>query len=76
MRIAVRVALLTASAFLTPISSGAVTFTPHEFVIITSPAADDLVIQSAGYFELDWSAPMGGVPGFSPMADESKQGAK
>jgi hypothetical protein len=76
MRIALRVALLTASAFLTPISSGAVTFTPHEFVTITSPAADDLVIQSAGYLEFDWSAADGGVPGFAPMADEPKEGAK
>ena len=76
MRIAVRVALLPASAFLTPISTGAVTFTPHEFVTVTAPAVDDLVIQSVGYLEFDWSPTNGVVPGFAPMADEPKEGAK
>jgi len=75
MTVAGAIALLSASAFLRPISSGALPSTSHEFVTIAPPVVDDLVIQSVGYVVFDWSPAEGGVPGFETLPDNSKLAA-
>ena len=71
MAAVIAIALLAAPVFLSPISSGAVPAAPHEIVTITPPVVDDLVIQSTGYLEFDWSAAEGGLPGFGLLPDAS-----
>jgi hypothetical protein len=72
MAVASAIALLTASAFLRPISSGELPSTSHELVTIASPALDDFAIQSAGYLEFDVWAADGYRPGFAAMPDRSQ----
>jgi hypothetical protein len=71
MAAVIAIALLAAPVFLSPISSGAVPAPPHGIVTITPPVVDDLVIQSTGYLEFDWSAAEGGVPGFALLPNKT-----
>src|SRR3954463_9325112 len=72
MAAVIAIALLAAPVFLSPISSGAVLpAPPHEIVTMAPAVLDDLVIQSTGYLEFDWSAAEGGLPGFGLLPDAS-----
>jgi hypothetical protein len=71
MAAVIAIALLAAPVFLSPISSGAVPAPPHEIVTMTPAVVVDLVIQSTGYLESDWSAAQGGVPGLALLPNAS-----
>src|SRR4051794_20873959 len=71
MAAVIAIALLAAPVFLSPISPGAVPAPSHETITITPPVVDDLVIQSTGYLEFDWSAAEGGVPGFALLPNKT-----
>ena len=71
MAAVIAIALLAAPVFLSPISSDAVPAAPHEIVTMAPAVRDDLVIQSTGYLEFDWSAAEGGLPGFGLLPDAS-----
>jgi len=64
MTVVIAAALVPATTLLGRVPSEALPSTPQELVNVPAPATDRAVIpQSLGYFEFDWSAAQGGVPG-------------
>lgn len=70
MTAVIAAALVPATAHLGRVPSGALPSTPPALVTVAAPAADRAVApQSLGYFEFDWSAAEGEVPGFALLSD-------